>query len=306
MKTLILTAIRCSLVFIVPTVTYATSAQWDLDPISGAWNTDANWTPTEVPNGPADVATFGLSNTTDVSISANTEVNGITFTAAATNPYTVTASSGLTLTISGVGIVNNSGIAPNFVTVAGGEIRFTNKATGGSNVSISNDGGTTNFFDHATATGIIGNESGSVQFVNRSTAGSATIFGQSGDGGSVSFSDSSSAGSARINFSGGILYHITFDGHSTADSATLSSGEEGSVEFFDHSSAGNATIVAFLNPFGGVGVEFSGSSTADRATIEGRASGIFFSGLSKGGTAAIRLFEGFLEDLGSSLSYKRS
>ena len=70
----------------------------------------------EVPNGPADTATFGLSNTTDVSISANTEVNGITFSSAATNPYTITASPGFTLTISGVGITNNSGITQNFVT----------------------------------------------------------------------------------------------------------------------------------------------------------------------------------------------
>ena len=120
MKTLIVAAIRCSLMFLVPTVTYAISAQWDLDPISGDWNTAANWTPMAVPNGPADIATFGLSNTTDVSISANTEVNGITFTSAATNPYTITASPGLTLTISGVGITNNSGVTQNFVTAVDG------------------------------------------------------------------------------------------------------------------------------------------------------------------------------------------
>jgi hypothetical protein len=32
--------------------------------------------PNGVPNGPADIATFGLSHTTDVSISADTEVHG--------------------------------------------------------------------------------------------------------------------------------------------------------------------------------------------------------------------------------------
>ena len=100
MKTLFLAAIRCPLLFLVPTVTYAISAQWDLDPISGDWNTAANWTPASVPNGAADVATFGLSHTTDVSISANTEVNGIRFT---TDPYTITASPSVTLTISGTG-----------------------------------------------------------------------------------------------------------------------------------------------------------------------------------------------------------
>jgi hypothetical protein len=143
MKTLILAAIRCSLMFLVPTVTYAISTQWDLDPISGDWNTAANWTPNGVPDGPADTATFALSNTTDVSISANTEVSGITFTPAATNPYTITASPGLTLTISGTGIANNSGVTQNFVTAvdaAGnqGAILFTNSATAGTSATFTN------------------------------------------------------------------------------------------------------------------------------------------------------------------------
>src|SRR5689334_12919994 len=106
MKTLIRAAIRCSLLFLLPSVTYATSAQWDLNPISGDWNTPANWTPNKVPNGASDVATFGLSNTTDVSISADTEVNAIVFTSAATHPYTITMND-ITLTLSGAGIRND-------------------------------------------------------------------------------------------------------------------------------------------------------------------------------------------------------
>jgi hypothetical protein len=51
MKTLVTVAIRCALIFLIPTAVYAISAQWDLNPISGDWNTAANWTPT-VPNGP--------------------------------------------------------------------------------------------------------------------------------------------------------------------------------------------------------------------------------------------------------------
>jgi hypothetical protein len=34
MKTLFLAAIRCSVILLLPTITYAISAQWDLDPIS--------------------------------------------------------------------------------------------------------------------------------------------------------------------------------------------------------------------------------------------------------------------------------
>jgi hypothetical protein len=66
--------IGSGLIFLLATFGQAGSATWDLDPISGDWNTAANWTPNGVPNGRADIATFGLSNTTDVSISANTEV----------------------------------------------------------------------------------------------------------------------------------------------------------------------------------------------------------------------------------------
>jgi hypothetical protein len=115
MNTFIVAAIRCSLLFVLPAVTYAGSAQWNLNPISGDWNTAANWTPTTVPNGSADVATFALSSTTDVSISENTEINSIFFTPAASNPYTISAQ-GLTLTISGSGNTNDSEVTQNFFT----------------------------------------------------------------------------------------------------------------------------------------------------------------------------------------------
>jgi len=91
---------------------------------------------------PADIATFGLSNTTDISISEDTEVNGIIFTPDATNPYSITVNAGLTLTVSGVGIVNNSAspFLPIFYTGldgGNGQIRFTNSSTAG-NVFIQN------------------------------------------------------------------------------------------------------------------------------------------------------------------------
>jgi hypothetical protein len=187
MKTLIVAAIRCSLLFLVPTVTYADSAQWDLDPVSGDWNTAANWAPMTVPNGPSDTAKLALSNTTDVSISANTEVNGITFTAAATNPYTITASPGLTLTISGVGITNNSGTSHNFVIAVDGagnhgRIVISNSAiVGGSVIFINNgaaltaarSGGTTEFFNTSTAANASFTNNGGTAFV---AAGGSTLF----------------------------------------------------------------------------------------------------------------------------------
>jgi hypothetical protein len=241
MKTLIMAAIRCSLMFLLPTGAYAISAQWDLDPISGDWNTAANWTPMGVPNGPAVIATFGLSNTTDVSISADTEVNGITFTSAATNPYTITASLGLTLTISGVGITNNSGSTQNFVTAADfsgnvGTIVFSKSATAGSNVSIFNEGGSTNFFNSSTAGGaVIENLSsfagtvGSTNFFNSSTAGSASIFNT---GSYTAFFNKSTAGSATIYTDDG---QVAFFNNSTAGSAHIFVTDNSSLSFFNSS-----------------------------------------------------------------------
>ncbi|MDQ3200140.1 MAG: hypothetical protein M3Q46_13330 [Verrucomicrobiota bacterium] len=48
--------------------TKAGSATWNQNPTSGDWNTAANWMPNTVPNSEADVATFGQSNVTDVTI----------------------------------------------------------------------------------------------------------------------------------------------------------------------------------------------------------------------------------------------
>ena len=67
----------------------AGSATWNLNPGSGDWNTATNWTPATVPNGVNDVATFAASNTTDVTVSLETSVNGITFDPGA-SPFTIT------------------------------------------------------------------------------------------------------------------------------------------------------------------------------------------------------------------------
>src|SRR4051794_2142705 len=55
------------------------SATWKANPASGHWNTAANWTPATVPNGSADTASFATSSQTAISLSANTEVDAISF-----------------------------------------------------------------------------------------------------------------------------------------------------------------------------------------------------------------------------------
>src|SRR6266699_2605478 len=69
---------------------FAGSAKWKASPATGDWNTAGNWSAGGPPNGSADTAAFASSNTTGVSLSLNTEVNGIVFNAGA-SAYTITA-----------------------------------------------------------------------------------------------------------------------------------------------------------------------------------------------------------------------
>src|SRR5262245_34174020 len=96
---------------------HAGSATWNLNPGTSDWHTATNWTPATVPDGPSDVATFGTSNQTAISVMAATTVDGIVFDSGASN-YTITvgASAGSTfaLILSGAGVTNNSGVVQNF------------------------------------------------------------------------------------------------------------------------------------------------------------------------------------------------
>jgi hypothetical protein len=68
---------------------YADSATWNLNPVTGDWNTADNWTPATVPNGPTDVATFSRSSRSTLSV-FNTLIGvaSVIFDPAATN-YTI-------------------------------------------------------------------------------------------------------------------------------------------------------------------------------------------------------------------------
>src|SRR5438270_5218557 len=104
---------------------FAGSATWLSAPVNGDWNMAVNWTPGGPPNGSVDLATFGFSSITALSLSAQTQVGSVAFSPGA-SAYTISSSSGFALTMSGLGIANNSGVTQTFV-VAGsdGLIRFT-------------------------------------------------------------------------------------------------------------------------------------------------------------------------------------
>src|SRR5262249_34696184 len=120
----------------------AGSATWDSNPGTGDWNTNSNWTPaTGFPNGALDVATFGMSNTTSVGISANTTVAGITFNGLSS--FTITVAPTFALTVQGTGMTNSSGLGQNFVLAQ-------NATSNGSFI----------FFEGATSTAGAGGTSG--------------------------------------------------------------------------------------------------------------------------------------------------
>ena len=238
---------------------HAGSATWKANPTSGDWNTAGNWTPMTVPNAPTDTATFAISNQTSISISANTEVNGIVFNAGA-SAFTITAGPTLTLTVSGAGTANNSGVTQNFVTTADitgkrGTIQFRNSATVGNLTNFTNngppssdsDGGITQFFDSSSA----GN------------GGFSNLIGPGGGqgGGGVEFYDNSTAGSAGFFNQVGFTF-VRFFGSSTAGSGTFINS--GRVSFSDASNAGNGTF-STSNP--GAQVSFSGVSNAASGTF---------------------------------------
>lgn len=151
-------------------IAHAGTATWSATPVSGNWNTAANWVPMRVPNGSSDIARFDFSNQTGISLSANAEVSGIAFNAGA-SPYTITVDPTHELVISGEGITNNSGITQDFVANVDlnegrrGTISFHNSATAGDLVAFDNRSSQseevigTAFFDTSTA--------GNATFINR-------------------------------------------------------------------------------------------------------------------------------------------
>ena len=136
----------------------AGSATWNQNPASNDWDTPENWTPATVPYGETDVATFGVSNITDVMFGLppgqdypNNVVGDIIFTEGA-GAYTVTLPqvTGIyyasTLEFYDGGVSNRSGVTQNFVAVAppegdGARIYFYNSASAGENVVFTNEGG---------------------------------------------------------------------------------------------------------------------------------------------------------------------
>ena len=245
------------LIFFAATAAFAGSATWKANPGSGTWNTAANWTPATIPNGAADTATFAFSNIRSVFFAADTEVNGIVFNAGA-SPFTL-INQAPTVTISGKGITNNSGIVQNF-TPGPGQITFTNSATAGSSTSFTNTGAIV-FAGSSSAGNATFSNDGELTFLNTSTAGDATFINEGGKvsgagGATIVFDTGSTAGNALITTNGGAVsgaFNAETLFRANAGNATLianggSGGAPGGlIHFVDASRGGTARVEAFGN-----------------------------------------------------------
>ena len=289
MKTIGILLVTAAWLLII-SMTYAGSATWKLNPTSGSWNTASNWTPATVPNSPSDTATFATSDTTALSFSANVEVNGIVYNSGA-SAFTISVAPPQVLTLSGTGIMNNSGAVQNFTLgTYPAEINFTNSATAGTQTTFTNTGGVTEFTggghelfsDSSTAAGATfvnnggtttNSYGGFITFLGSSSAGNAVITnnGRASDtasgGGTTIFQGSATAANAMIiNRPNGTPIGIvsggntTFDEGSTAgtsvitnEGATISGQIGGGTNFFGSSTAGNATITCNGGQIAGAG-----------------------------------------------------
>ena len=267
-------------------ISFAGSATWKTVAPHENWNAAGNWTAGGPPNGAADTATFNTSQKKAPFLSADTEVNGIVFNAGA-SPFTIIASPTFALSLSGVGITNNSGTTQNFVTAVKyrqhGEIFFANSATAGDGTLFTNGGGAIN-----------GGGGGLMSFLNTSSAGNGTFINNGGmhnnaGGAFIEFSGNSSAGSGTFTNNGGAIFggnggRIFFDESSTADHGTFtnngpsfsSAGSTvGTTVFAASSTAGNGTFInngGTVSGSGGGYIFFDeGSAGSGTFTINGGA-----------------------------------
>jgi hypothetical protein len=270
----------------------AASATWSSRALSSDWINPLNWSSPTIPDGGDDTATFVTSRRTCIDVWNSVTLNGVHFNCGADMFYisvganpNVPMNVGVTLTISGAGIVNSASALETFTTGANtygasGAIVFLNNASAGIFTTYTNAasaisgayGGHVAFLNSATAarTTIINNgavttgaDGGYTQFFNTSDAREATITNlgaatTDAGGGSLSFHDNSSAYHARITNSAGVF------------GASGGSGS-GGTSFVDISSAGEAIIInngsVDVNSYGGF-TSFSANSNAGNATFE--------------------------------------
>ena len=304
-----LQSVSTILAFVLATTTssFAGSATWKANAGNGEWFTANNWVQGTIPNAPGDMATFASSNRTSIDIPFDVAVNGIMFNPGA-SAFTIASNPAAVpvITISGVGITNNSGIVQHFVVNAGAaQISFLNSATAGSLTAYTSFG-TITFGASSTADNATFTNNAFLNFANTATAGDATFTNNS----VLIFDDNSTAGNGTfnngtLNTSGGfiqfgedssdaptagngiftnlgspsntvgggfVVIHFGTAGDATFinDGATARGGIAGETLFQDTGDAGNAILIANGGVGGGDGgsIQFATASTGGTARLE--------------------------------------
>jgi autotransporter-associated beta strand protein len=252
----------------------AGSATWASDPTSNDWSTAANWSPMTVPNGPSDIATFATSSVTSISLEVNDEVSSIVFPAGASS-YTITDMD-YTLTISGAGVLNNSGATQNFVAHAlrqSGTPTPTPTPTPSAPVPRSRH---TNRERQPAGLDAV------ISFINQASAGNATYSNVGAEfespplGSTEFYNNTTGANATFFNYAGfGNGGHTTFHDASTAANATFfnypgdtGNFDPGYTDFYGTASADHATFTCYGATLPGVfGINYGGTvSFSDEAT----------------------------------------
>ncbi|MDH2398954.1 autotransporter domain-containing protein [Bradyrhizobium sp. SSUT18] len=229
---------------------------------SSDWTDGTNWSSNPfVPDG---TATFTNTGSTAVDNNNGVVVIGTIQFATTSQAYSVTV--GNPFIVNGTGIINNdTGHTQNFEVTSGNNLVFQNSSTasgGAGAVTITNDaGGTVNFLQNSTAGTATLVNNNFVTFEDSSSAGSAQITNNAN--GQIDFFTSASAGSATINN----LASATLNFHNTTTAATSTITNDGTVTFDGSSTGGSAR---FINNAGGT-VDISGltSGGMSAGSIEG-------------------------------------
>jgi len=304
-----LQSVTAILAFVLATTasSFAGSATWKANAANGEWFSANNWVQGTIPNAPVDTATFGSSNRRSIDIPFNVDVNGIVFNPGA-SAFTIASNPTVApvITISGVGITNNSGIVQKFVVNAGAaQISFLNSATAGSSTAYTSFG-TITFGGSSTADNATFTNNAFLNFANTATAGNATFNNNSvlifdgtstaangtfnngtlnTSGGFIQFgevsSDAPTAGNGIFNNLGSpsntvgggfVVIHFGTAGDATFinDGATARDGIAGETLFQDTGDAGNAILIANNGVGGGDGgsIQFATASTGGTARVE--------------------------------------
>jgi outer membrane autotransporter protein len=282
-------AVACGLLLSVGE-SQAVDRVWNLFPGTNDWNTDGNWTPADFPNTPlpdpvvTDTAVFGASTIVTPNVSATVRIEGIRFDPNAP-AYTITNSALASISISGTGITNNSGLTQTITNSGGAFINFLGAAvTAGTNVVINNSGGA----------------GGRINFTTGANAGSATI-NNIFAGSRTLFSESNAANSTINNIGTSTRTSFTLTG--TAGNATITnSGASSLIVFVDTASGGTASLVN-ANATAIIDISQLTNAGMTVGSIAGAAGvgGNLFLGsknLAVGGNGTSTLFSGVIQDGG--------